>query len=270
MTEQDLRALAFLELHQPGTPLLMPNPWDAGTTKLLASLGFRALATTSAGYAGTLGRGDYGLSREEALAHASIIVTATDLPVNADLENGFSDSPAGVAESVRLAAQTGLAGCSIEDFSGRADDPIYERGLAIERIAAGAEAARQADRRIILTARTENHLHGRNSVDDTVARLRAFAEAGADVVYAPGLTKHADIARVVGECGAPVNVLTLPSGPDVAELASLGVSRISVGSGFYLAAFQATAECGRELLERGSLDFWKQAVKGGKARESAF
>src|SRR3954451_10568117 len=192
----------FLDLHIPGTPLLMPNPWDAGSAKLLASLGFEALATTSSGFAATLGRLDGGVTRDEALSHAARIVAATDLPVNADLENGFADEPAGVAETVRLAVETGLAGCSIEDYSGRDDDPIYPLERAAERVAAAAEAA---GGRLVLTARGENYLHGRRDLDDTIARLQAFQEAGADVLYAPGLRTIEDIRAVLSAVERPVN-----------------------------------------------------------------
>src|SRR3954468_18887306 len=173
----------FLELHQPGTPLVMPNPWDAGSAKLLESLGFQALATTSSGFAATLGRLDGSVTREEAIAHSAQIVATVGVPVSADLENGFADEPEGVAQTVRLAVDAGLAGCSIEDPPGRDADPIYDAGLAAERIAAATEAA---DGQIVITARSENYLHGRPDLDDTIARLQSFQEAGADVLYAPG------------------------------------------------------------------------------------
>src|SRR5690348_453266 len=170
MTTQVDQARRFLALHRAGEPLLMPNPWDAGSAKLLASLGFEALATTSSGFAATLGRRDYNVTRDEAIAHSAQIVAATELPVSADLENGFADEPAGVAETVKLAIEAGLAGCSIEDATGRADDPIYERGLAAERVAAAVEAAGDD---IVITARAENLLHGRD-LDDAIARLQSF------------------------------------------------------------------------------------------------
>jgi 2-methylisocitrate lyase-like PEP mutase family enzyme len=260
----------FLDLHRPGDPLRMPNPWDAGFAKLLASLGFEALATTSSGHAGTLGRLDYGVTRDEALAHAARIVQAVDVPVSADLENGFADDPAGVAATVRGAVEAGLAGCSIEDFSGRRDAPIYDRGLAVERVAAAAEVSRADGTRIALTARCENHLHGAGDLDDTIARLAAYAEAGADVVYAPGVTDLADVERIVGGAGAPVNVLLLPGSPSVDELATAGVARVSVGGSFHLVALQAVAEAGRELLDRGTHGYWGQAIEGMKARNAAF
>src|SRR6266550_3067311 len=194
----------FLDLHTPGRPLLMPNPWDAGSAKLMASLGFQALETTSSGFAATLGRLDGNVTREEAIAHSRAIVEAVGVPVSADLENGFADDAEGVAETVRAAAAAGLAGCSIEDWSGA---EIYERQRAAERVGAGAEAARSGG--LVLTARAENHIHDRDDLDDTIARLQAFQEAGADVLYAPGLTELDDIRRVVSSVDRPVNVLAL-------------------------------------------------------------
>src|SRR4051812_45241440 len=174
----------FRSLHHGDGPLLLPNPWDVGSAKLLASLGFQALATTSSGHAATLGRLDGSVTRDEALAHGAEIVGATELPVSADLENGFADDSAGVGETVRLAVDAGLAGCSIEDFTGREDEPFYPLELAAERVAAAVEVA---DGRLVLTARSENFIHGRQDLADTIARLQAFQEAGADVLYAPGL-----------------------------------------------------------------------------------
>src|SRR3954470_9225279 len=201
-----MAAQDFLALHRPDPPLLIPNPWDAGSAKLLASLGFKALATTSSGFAATLGRRDYNVTRDEALAHSAQIVAATDLPVSADLENAFADDPAGVAETIRLAIEAGLAGCSVEDAAGRDDDPIYDAGLAAERVAAAVEAAGDD---IVITARAENLLHGRD-LDDAIARLQSFQEAGAPVLYAPGVTDLGDIRRLVESVDRPVNVLALP------------------------------------------------------------
>ena len=181
------RAERFRELHHGERPLLLPNPWDRGSAKLLESLGFEALATTSSGFAATLGRLDGMVSRDEAIAHAAELVDAVEVPVSADLENCFADDPAGVAETVRLAIEAGLAGCSIEDFSGRESDTIYEPGLAAERVAAAAEAAHSGERGLVLTARAENHVHGRDDLADTIARLQSFQEAGADVLFAPGV-----------------------------------------------------------------------------------
>src|SRR3954447_20588869 len=246
----------FRSLHVPGTPLLMPNPWDAGSAKLLESVGFQALATTSSGFAATLGRLDGSVTREEALAHAATIVAATPLPVSADLENGFADDPEGVEQTVRLAIDAGLAGCSIEDFTGREEDPIYPLELAAERVAAGAEAAHAGPGRLVLTARSENYLHDRRDLADTIARLQAFQEAGADVLYAPGIASADDIRSIVESVDRPVNVLARPGAPTVAELTELGVARVSVGGGFAFVAAGALIAAGRELLEQGTYGFW--------------
>src|SRR4051812_35716439 len=257
----------FRSLHHGDGPLLLPNPWDVGSAKVLASLGFQALATTSSGHAATLGRLDGSVTRDEALAHGAEIVAATELPVNADLENGFADDPAAVGETVRLALDTGLAGCSIEDFTGRPDDPIYPLELAAERIAAAAEAA---GGRLVLTARSENYLHGRPDLDDTIARLVAFQEAGADVLYAPALRSIEDIRAVVAAVERPVNVLALPVAPPVPELAAAGVKRISVGGAFALASLGALVAAARELLEQGTYGFWENAGVGAKAARATF
>jgi len=270
MTDQAHKARRFLELHVPGAPLLMPNPWDAGSAKLLASLGFEALATTSSGAAATLGRRDGALTRVQALARAAAIAGATELPVSADLENGFADDPAGVAETVRDAIAAGLAGCSIEDFSGDEDEPIYELDLAVERIAAAARAAHEGPVALVLTARAENHIRGRDDLDDTIARLRAYAGAGADVVYAPGLRTIAAIEAVVAAVDRPLNVLALADMPPVAELAAAGVARISTGGAFAFAALGAVVEAARELREHGTYGYWQLARAGSAAGRPAF
>jgi 2-methylisocitrate lyase-like PEP mutase family enzyme len=268
--DRSQKARQFLDLHRPGSPLLLPNAWDAGTAKLFASVGFQAIATTSSGHAGTLGRLDGAVSRDEALAHARELSAATDLPVSADLESGFADGPSGVADTLRLAAAAGLAGCSIEDHTGDAADPIYERAHAVERVAAAVEVARADDTRLVLTARAENHLHGRSDLADTIERLQAYQAAGADVVYAPGLVDLSEIERVVKSVDVPVNVLLRPGGPTVGELAAVGVARISVGGAFHLVSLGAVEAAARELLEQGTHGFWKQAGAGFKARERAF
>jgi 2-methylisocitrate lyase-like PEP mutase family enzyme len=270
MTDQAAKRAHFLELHAGPSPLLIPNPWDAGSARILASLGFQALATTSSGFAATLGRLDGSVTRDEALAHAATVVSATDLPVSADLENCFAHDPSGVADTVRRAVATGLAGCSIEDFTGDQDDPIYELSQAADRVAAAAEAAHAGDSHLVLTARSENHLHGRDDLADTIARLQAFQAAGADVLYAPGISKREDIQSVVSSVDRPVNVLALPSGPNVAELATLGVRRISVGGAFAYAAIAGLVAACRELIESGTLGFWEQSAVGGAAARSAF
>jgi 2-methylisocitrate lyase-like PEP mutase family enzyme len=270
MTAQADMARRFLDLHHEASPLLLPNPWDQGSAKLLASLGFKALATTSSGFAATMGRLDGSVTRDEALAHSAVIAGATDLPVSADLENGFADEPAGVAQTVRLAIDAGLAGCSIEDFTGREDAPIYDAGLAAERIAAAAEAAHSGPSNLVLTARSENFLHGRKDLADTIARLQAYQEAGADVLYAPGLSRLEDIREVVASVDRPVNVLARPGAPPVSQLAEAGVSRVSVGGAFAFAALGATVEAARELLDHGTYGFWELAGTGAKSATSAF
>ncbi len=252
----------FRALHRPGEPLLLPNPWDVGSARVLAGLGYRALATTSSGFAASLGRLDGSVTREDAIGHAATIVGATDLPVSADLENGFGDKPDAVAGTVAEAIRVGLAGCSVEDFTGDQDAPIYDVGLAAERIAAAAQSAHGGQRGLILTARAENHLHGRDDLADTIARLQSYQQAGADVVYAPGLTRAADIRAVVTSVDVPVNVLALPGGPTVAELAELGVARISVGGAFAFAAVGALVEAARELLDQGTYGYWERAAVG--------
>jgi 2-methylisocitrate lyase-like PEP mutase family enzyme len=259
----------FLELHHTEKPLLMPNPWDVGSAKLLASQGFKALATTSSGFAGTLGRLDGSVTRDEALAHCATMVAATPLPVSADLENGFADDPEGVAQTVRLAIDAGLAGCSVEDFTGRDDDPIYPLEQAAERIAAAAEAAHAGPERLVLTARSENFLHGRADLSDTIARLQAFQEAGADVLFAPEIRGADEIRSIVSSVDRPVNVLGRPGAPSVAELAELGVARVSVGGGFWYTAAGALLAAGRELLEQGSYGYWETAAAGHQAAREA-
>jgi 2-methylisocitrate lyase-like PEP mutase family enzyme len=254
-------------MHRAGEPLLMPNPWDLGSARLLASLGFEALATTSSGFAATLGRNDGSVSRDEAIVHAAVIVAATDLPVSADLENGFADDPSGVAETMGMAIEVGLAGASVEDSTGRADDPIYDIGLAAERVAAAAHAG---PGRLVLTARAENYLHGRPDLADTIARLQAFQEAGADVLYAPGLRRLEDISQVVREVDRPVNVLALEGVPPVAELARAGVSRISVGGAFAFAALGAVVSAATELREQGTYGFREGSAAGAAAARRAF
>lgn len=270
MVDQEAKAARFLSLHSGPTPLLLPNPWDVGSTKLLASLGFQALATTSSGYAATLGRLDGSISREQALAHTASIVEATDLPVSADLENCFADDPGGVADTVRLAAASGVAGCSVEDFSGDPNAPIYDMALATARVRAAAEAAHRGPVRLVLTGRAENYLHGRPDLADTIARLQAYQEAGADVLYAPGLTDLDEIREVVTSVDRPVNVLAMRGCPSVAELAPVGVRRISVGGALAFAALGAVVEAARELLDAGTYNYTALARSGQAAVRSAF
>ncbi len=269
MTTQSEKAARFLELHRPGNPLLLPNPWDQGSARVLASLGFQALATTSSGFAATLGRLDGSVSRGEALAHAAAVVAATDLPVSADLENCFADDPDGVARTVALAVEAGLAGCSIEDATGRADEPIYDSGLAAERVAAAAEAAHVGPVRLVLTARAENYLHGRPDLADTIARLQAYQAAGADVLYAPGLTSLGDIRQVVSALDRPVNVLAVGGAPPVSELAEAGVSRVSVGGAFAFTALGALVDAATELRDKGTYGYLAGSKTGRQAIQDA-
>jgi len=264
------KAEGFLALHHGDGPLLLPNPWDVGSAKVLASLGFRALATTSSGSAAALGRLDGSLTRGEALAHAAAIVEATELPVSADLENGFATDAAGVGETVSLAVSVGLAGCSVEDSTGRADQPIFELAEATERVTAAAEAAHRGRVHLVLTARAENYLHGRPDLRDTIARLQAFEAAGADVLYAPGLADLGEIQTVVESVGLPVNVLARPGTPDVATLASVGVKRISVGGAFAWVAMGALVEAARELMETGTYGYLDRAAAGSSTARAAF
>jgi 2-methylisocitrate lyase-like PEP mutase family enzyme len=273
MDGQAERAERFRALHErAGEPLLLPNPWDVGSARLLESLGFEALATTSSGFAASLGRLDGGVTREEALAHGAQLAAAVGVPVSADLENGFVRDPADVAETVRLAGEAGLAGCSIEDCSGDRDDPIYPFELAVERIAAAVEAAHAGGpARLVLTARAENHVRGRPDLADTIARLQAFEQAGADVLFAPGLKSLDEIREVVGAVSRPVNVLVLGGSPTVAELADAGVRRISVGGGFAFAAYGALADAARELREQGTTSgYWERTAVGVEAVRAAF
>jgi 2-methylisocitrate lyase-like PEP mutase family enzyme len=270
MTDQLEKARRFLALHRGEEPLLLPNPWDRGSAVLLASMGFYALATTSSGFAATLGRADGRVTRDEALEHAAWIVQATDLPVTADLEHGFADEPAGVAETVGLATAAGLAGCSVEDFTGDTDHPIYDAGLAAARVEAAAEAAHRGAVHLVLTARAENYLHDRPDLADTIARLQAYQEAGADVLYAPGLRRLEDIRQLVASVDRPVNVLAVAGAPPVGELAAAGVSRVSVGGAFAFAALGAVVEAATELREAGTYGFWQHASTGRDAAGSAF
>lgn len=261
---------AFLDLHHGDDPLLLPNPWDVGSARLFASMGFKALATTSSGYAATLGRLDGRVSREEALAHAADIVAATDLPVSADFENGFADLPDGVAATVAAAIEMGLAGCSVEDYSGPEQDSIYQLAQAADRVAAAAEAAHSGSGRLVLTARAENFIYNRPNLDDTIARLQAFQEAGADVLYAPGVTDAGDIRRLVEAVDLPVNILALPGTPPVSELAELGVKRVSIGGAFNLASIGAVVAAAREFRDEGTYGYWDGLGPAIEARDAAF
>lgn len=269
MASQRELAEGFLALHYQDRPLLLPNPWDEGSARLLAYLGFTALGTTSSGFAAASGLPDGSASRDDALAHAAVIASATALPVSADLEGGFGSDPRAVGETYRRARATGLAGASIEDFDRDAND-IYPTGLASERVVAAAEACHSGEIRLVLTARAENFFRGRTDLADTITRLQAYQEAGADVLYAPGLTDLTDIRSVVESVNRPVNVLARPNGPSVAELASVGVARVSVGGGFAFAALGAMVNAARELLEHGTYSWYAQTRVGGAAVRDAF
>jgi 2-methylisocitrate lyase-like PEP mutase family enzyme len=262
MPTQAEKGLAFRALHRRAGAFLIPNPWDVGTSRLLAYLGFEALATTSAGCAFAFGQADNTLTREQAIAHASVMASATSLPVSGDLENGFGDDPEYVAETIRLSAAAGLAGASIEDMSRRPNDPIYERKCAAERIRAAAEAARALPFAFTLTARAENYLVGRADLADTIARLQAYQEAGADVLYAPGLPDRDSIATVVKSVDRPVNVVMGLQGftCTLADLSALGVKRVSVGSTLARVALGAFLRAAREMRENGGFSFAQDAV----------
>ncbi|MDH3731073.1 MAG: isocitrate lyase/phosphoenolpyruvate mutase family protein [Acidimicrobiia bacterium] len=270
MSEHASRCQLFGDLHFGDQPLLLPNPWDVGSAKLLASLGFQALATTSAGHAASLGRLDGQVTRDEAIEHAAAIVGATELPVSADFENGFATEPQAVAANIGLAAATGLAGLSVEDYSGDDDDPIYDMALARARVEAAAEAAHGGAARLVLTARSENYLHGRPDIADTIARLQAYQEAGADVLYAPWLVEPTEIKAVCDSVDLPVNVLARPGGPTVVELAALGVARVSVGGAFALAGLAALNRAASEFLDKGTYGFFGEVAEGVAVRDSAF
>lgn len=263
MNEPQASASAdFRALHEASGAFVIPNPWDVGTARLLASLGFKALATTSAGLAFSLGRPEGLLTRDEVLAHCRDIVGATSLPVSADLEKGFGDTPQSAAETIGAAAETGLAGCSLEDHTNRRDDPIFDFSLAVERIAAAAEAARALPRDFVLTARCENFLWGRPDLDDTIRRLQAFEQAGADVLYAPGLRSLEDIRTVCASVGKPVNVVMgLPGAAfSVGELAEAGVKRISVGSALARLAYGTCLAAAQDIATRGRFDSLSSAI----------
>jgi 2-methylisocitrate lyase-like PEP mutase family enzyme len=254
MLTQTEKAEKFQTLHRAPSLFVIPNPWDAGSARILAGCGFAALATSSASFAFSLGRRDYGTSREENFAHCRAIVAAAgDLPVSADLGNCFGDSPESVAETIRLAAATGIAGASVEDASGDDARPIYDFALAVERVAAAVEAARSLPFPFVLTARAENFLHRRPDLDDTIRRLQAFAVAGADIVYAP-LLPDLDAVRRVCEAVAPrpVNVLAGRRDFTVAALAELGVRRVSIGSAMSRVAYGALRRAAQEIRDQGT------------------
>jgi 2-methylisocitrate lyase-like PEP mutase family enzyme len=254
----------FRDLHHSGEILLMPNAWDVGSAKLLAHLGFRALATTSSGSAAALGHLDGTLGRETVLVHCGELARAVDVPVSADLENGFADDPAGVAETIRLVTTTGVVGASVEDWDGAA---IYERSLAAERVRAAVEATAGS---LVITARAENLIHGVHDLDDTIARLQAYQQAGADVVFAPGIRDAEQVRAVVSSVDVPVSVLARSGLPSVAELAELGARRLSVGGAFAFAAYGALVDAAHEIQGPGSYGYLEGAGRGVTAARQAF
>ena len=262
MLSQTEKGAAFEALHKRDGAFVIPNPWDVGTARLLAHLGFEALATSSAGYAFSVGKADNMVGRDGTLEHAAAVASATELPLSIDLENGFGDAPELVAETIRLAAATGAVGGSIEDATGRDSDPIYERALAVERIRAEAEVVRKLPFPFMLTARAENYLVGKPDLKDTIERLQAYQEAGADVLYAPGLTSKDDIATVVRSVDRPVNVLMGLQGVKLTleDLSAVGVTRVSVGSGLARCALGAFLSAARLMLEEGEFSFAENAV----------
>ncbi|GGQ48099.1 isocitrate lyase/PEP mutase family protein [Couchioplanes azureus] len=255
----------FRLLHESGT-FLLPNPWDTGSARLLQGLGFPALATTSSGLAASLGKLDQQVTRAELVAHVAAVTAAVSVPLNVDAERCFADTPAGIAETVDMLADAGAAGISIEDYD-PATGRIETVPAAAERVAAAARAC--ARHGVVLTARAENHLYGHDDLEDTIRRLRAYEAAGADVVYAPGVRTSADIARLVDSVTAPVNVLAMADTPDVAELARLGVRRVSTGGALAWAAYGALRDAARELLEAGTTTFRAGALSGEEI-ENAF
>jgi len=264
MRTQAEKAAAFRALHERPGAFIIPNPWDAGTAKLLASLGFEALATTSLGLSNSLGRPDGAgvVSREEVLDNCRLIAAATDLPVNADLENGYADEPRAAAEMIRLASEAGIVGGSIEDATGDPQNPIYDFALAVERVQAAVETGRSLAVPFVLTARAENLLHGRLDLDDTIRRLQAFERAGADVLYAPGLRDIPTIRAVVRAVGKPLNVVMSAADPAItqAQLAEAGVKRISVGGALSRLALAAFLKGAREMKDTGGFTWVRDTV----------
>jgi 2-methylisocitrate lyase-like PEP mutase family enzyme len=269
----DDRRARFRALHEREQLFLMPNPWDVGSARLLESAGFEALATTSAGFAWSLGRPDQNVSRNELVAHVATLAAATDLPLNVDSERCYPDDSGGVTRTVELLAEAGAAGFSIEDYN-PGTDSMDDVAAAAERVAEAAEASQSQDEPLVLTGRAENHIRGVDDLDDTITRLIAYRDAGADVVYAPGLTDLDQIARVVEAVRVPLNVLALPSTPSVGELAAVGVRRISTGSLLAGVAYGALLEGIRELREEGTSHYaeggvWREALRAALTTEGS-
>ncbi len=269
-SSQTEKANAFRALHVPGTPLLMPNAWDEGSARLFAAIGCAAVATTSGGFALTRGRLDGAMTRDEVLAHCGGLTRAVDIPVSADLENCFADEPEGVAATITDAIAQGLAGGSVEDFTRNRDDPIYEVSQATERVRAAAEAAHKGPVSFVLTARAENYLHGRQDLADTIARLQAYQEAGADVLFAPRVVDPAELRTLLAAVDVPVSVLITPGAPAIGELAELGVSRISVGGALAAASYGFAVEAVTELQQHGTANYWDRAGAARGAIAASF
>jgi 2-methylisocitrate lyase-like PEP mutase family enzyme len=265
--DQATKAQAFKALHERDKLFVIPNPWDAGSAKILASLGFEALTTTSAGLAFVLGRPDGGVTREQSLWNAKLVLDAVDLPVAADLENGFGHRPEDAAETIRQAAAVGLVGGSIEDATGDPANPIYDFSLAVERVAAAAEAAHALAFPFMFVARAENFLHGRPDLDDTLRRLEAFEKAGADVLFAPGLPNIEAIRTVCKTVSKPVNVVRGGPGPSLTELEAAGVRRVSVGGSMARAALTALQTAAEEILATGTFEYGRNILSTGHVNE---
>lgn len=265
MTTQAVKAERFRALHLREGAFIIPNPWDVGSARLLAALGFEALATTSSGFAYSLGRVDGEVTLEEHLEHCRALCAATDLPVSADLENGYADDPKSVAKAITLAGDAGVVGGSIEDYSGNDSQSIYDSGLAVERVAAAVEAARALPHAFTLTARAENLLRGRDDLDDTIRRLQSFEAAGADVLYAPGLTSLDQVRAVTASVEKPVNVLaTMLAGVTLEQLAQAGAKRISIGGALARAALAPVLSAAAEMLDEGSFGWTSELASSAK------
>lgn len=257
MKSQKEKCETFRDLHQRAGAFVIPNPWNIGTARLLAASGFEALATTSVGYAFSVGRQDHGISRDEMIEHTAELCAAIDLPINADLENGFGNDPDTVAETIRMAAGAGLAGCSIEDSTNDDGNPVYAMDLAVDRVRAAVDVVRNLPFPFMLTARAENYLHGRRDLNDTIQRLQAFQEAGANVLYAPGLTDMGEIETLIKSVDRPVNVLAGMTGThfDMSVLERVGAKRVSTGGALTRVAFAAVLEAAREMRDKGTFEF---------------
>ena len=269
-SQQSERAERFAALHVPGSPLLMPNAWDCGSARLFAAIGCQAIASTSGGFAASQGRLDGAMTHDEVLEHCGRLVASVDVPVSGDLEDCFAADPDGVAATVTDAIGAGLAGGSVEDFTRDRDDPIYELAHAAERVRAAAEAAHGGPVPFVLTARAENYLHGRQDLADTIARLQAYQEAGADVLFAPRVVSEGELRRLLAEVDRPVSVLVTPGAPPLDQLAELGVARISVGGAVAAASYGFAVAAVTELRENGTANYWDLAATVRTAMQAAF